>query len=92
MAILQKSRWTYDERSNRTMRDWRIPLMGLLMLATAGLCPAADRFSNPERRQAFLRALARVDAQYDPAQQMVQAEFSSPGYHTTLTGGTVHRT
>lgn len=74
------------------MRDLRIPLMGLLMLATAGLCPAADRFSNPERRQAFLRALARVDAQYDPAQQMVQAEFSSPGYHTTLTGGTVHRT
>ncbi len=74
------------------MRDLRIPLMGLLMLAMAGLCPAADRFSNPERRQAFLRALGRVDAQYDPAVQMLRGEFSSPGYHTTLTGGTVHRT
>ncbi len=74
------------------MRDLRIPLMGLLMLAMAGLCPAADRFSNDVRRQAFLRALERQDAQYDPAEQMIRGEFSSPGYHTTLKGGTVHRT
>jgi hypothetical protein len=74
------------------MRDLRIPLMGLLMLTFSGVCSAADLFSSESHRQAFLRALERVDAQYDPAVQMLRAEFSSPGYHTTLEGGVVHRT
>jgi len=74
------------------IRSLPIRRIGLLILTLSGLCQAADLFSSEDHRQAFLRALARRDAQYDPAQQMLQAEFSSPGYHTTLTGGTVHRT
>jgi hypothetical protein len=75
------------------MRDLRIPLVvWLLMPALSGICSAADLFSSEDHRQAFLRVLARSDAQYDPAQQMLRGEFSSPGYHTTLQGGTVHRT
>ncbi len=31
-------------------------------------------------------------AQYDPVECMVSRPFSSPGYHTTLTGGKVHPT
>jgi hypothetical protein len=38
------------------------------------------------------RALAPLDVQYDPAEQMLREPFSSPGYHTTLTGGFVHST
>ncbi|MEM6458891.1 MAG: hypothetical protein AAF710_05815 [Planctomycetota bacterium] len=30
--------------------------------------------------------------EYDPAERMVRRPFSSPGYHTTLTGGEVHPT
>ena len=74
------------------MRDLRIPRMWLLVLMLSGPCLAADLFSSEAQRQAFLRALAKEDANYDPAQQMLRAEFSSPGYHTTLEGGIVHRT
>jgi len=76
------------------MRDLRILVVGLLMLmlTLSGVCSAAERFSSEEHRQAFLRVLARLDAQYDPAQRMLRSEFSSPGYHTTLTAGVVHRT
>lgn len=38
------------------------------------------------------RALAGPSAQYDPAEQLLRRPFSSPGYHTTLTGGFVHST
>lgn len=74
------------------MRDLRILRMGLFLLMLSGSCPAAELFSSGSQREAFLRALAREDAKYDPAAQMLRAEFSSPGYHTTLEGGTVHRT
>jgi len=74
------------------MRNLRISLIFLAAMMLCGPCLAADLFSSEGRRQAFLRALARLDAQYDPAQRMLAGEFSSPGYHTTLTGGTVHRT
>ena len=43
-------------------------------------------------RRLLDRALTGPDEQYDHAQQMIQRPFSSPGYHTTLTGGTVHPT
>src|SRR5436309_4454597 len=36
------------------------------------------------------RALAPLDAQYDPAEQTLLQPLSSPGYHTTLTNGWVH--
>ncbi|MCD6290493.1 MAG: hypothetical protein J7M34_08320 [Anaerolineae bacterium] len=42
--------------------------------------------------QELQRALAAWDPQYDPAARMIRRPFSSPGYHTTLTGGSVHPT
>ncbi|GAB4564963.1 MAG: hypothetical protein Kow0047_15120 [Anaerolineae bacterium] len=38
------------------------------------------------------RALANWTSRYDPDERMVIQPFSSPGYHTTLTGGMVHPT
>ena len=49
-------------------------------------------FSSEAQRQGFLRALEAQDRRYDPAACMIRRPFSSPGYHTTLTGGTVHPT
>jgi len=74
------------------MRDARIVLVGLI--ATILWTPArgANLFPTEVRRQAFLKALSECDSRYDASQQMLQAPFSSPGYHTTLTGGTVHST
>jgi hypothetical protein len=74
------------------MGSLRIRWLGLslALLATPGL--AADFFPTRARRQAFLRALEKEDANYDPAEQMLRTPFSSPGYHTTLTGGYVHST
>jgi len=67
-------------------------LIGLIVLAFSGLCPGGDLFPTEARRQGFLKALAEQDQRYDPAEKMLRAPFSSPGYHTTLTGGFVHRT
>ena len=47
---------------------------------------------TPEQRRELLAALAPLDAQYDPAERMLAEPFHSPGYHTTLQGGTVHAT
>src|SRR6266481_85160 len=38
------------------------------------------------------RALEPLHAQYDSAERSLRKPFSSPGYHTTLTGGEVHPT
>ena len=38
------------------------------------------------------RALTAHEAAYDPAERMLVRPFSSPGYHTALTGGDVHPT
>ncbi len=46
----------------------------------------------PAERAAWERVLARWHRQYDPEVQMIRRPFSSPGYHTTLTGGEVHPT
>lgn len=40
----------------------------------------------------FRAVLAQADTQYDPKERLLRAAFSSPGYHTALKGGTVHRT
>ena len=45
-----------------------------------------------QQRQRLMKALEQRNAQYDPKVNMLESEFSSPGYHTTLKGGTVHRT
>lgn len=70
----------------------QILLIGSIVVTLSGLGFGADLFPTQIRKQAFLRALAEQDESYDPAEQMLAAEFSSPGYHTTLTGGIVHRT
>lgn len=69
-----------------------ITRMGWVVLVCAGWCAAADFFPTAARRQGFLNALAKQDAKYDEAAKMLASDFSSPGYHTTLTSGTVHRT
>jgi hypothetical protein len=66
--------------------------MGLLVLMLSGSCFAAASFSSEAHRQAFLRALDEEDDRYDATARMLRGEFSSPGYHTTLQGGVVHRT
>lgn len=61
-------------------------------LRTPILCHAADLFSSPQQKAGFLKALRDKDPKYDPAEKMLRARFSSPGYHTTLKAGFVHRT
>jgi hypothetical protein len=61
--------------------------------AHASLALAADWTPPTPAQLARLdRALASSHAQYDPAEQMLRRPFSSPGYHTKLTGGFVHST
>lgn len=47
---------------------------------------------DPADRASLASALAPLHRQYDPAERMIRRPFSSPGYHTTLTGGEVHPT
>ncbi len=75
------------------MVGWRqIALMGWIVVMGAGSCVAADFFPTSERREGFLKALVKQDERYDEAARMLAGPFSSPGYHTTLSAGTVHRT
>lgn len=57
-----------------------IPLMTLAQHAPA------------EPPNKWIKGLEEHHARYDPEQRMLRAEFSSPGYHTTLKDGMVHRT
>ncbi|UCC99657.1 MAG: hypothetical protein JSW66_07175, partial [Phycisphaerales bacterium] len=74
------------------MRNPRVRLtaIGLLSLLMPVLCSGAELFTSALQKDAFLKALAKQDERYDPAEQMIRRPFSSPGYHTTLEGGTVH--
>jgi len=74
------------------VRNGRIFLVWLAASVSSVPALGANLFPTEARRQAFLKALAECDSQYDAQEQMLQAPFSSPGYHTTLTGGTVHST
>lgn len=47
---------------------------------------------SPAQATRLRQALKAKDAQFDPQADMLAVPFSSPGYHTTLTNGTVHRT
>lgn len=67
-------------------------IASLLTFYVAAFCPAAELFSSPQQKKAFLKALSREDERYDPAERMIRRPFSSPGYHTTLKGGYVHPT
>ncbi|NIS54342.1 MAG: hypothetical protein GWN94_25150, partial [Phycisphaerae bacterium] len=63
-----------------------------LTLRASPCSHAADLFSSPQQKAGFLKALREKDSQYNPAEKMLRARFSSPGYHTTLKSGYVHRT
>lgn len=67
-------------------------LLVLGFLSCAHLLSAA--WSPPDAAQLARldRALEPANRQYDPAERMIRRPFSSPGYHTTLTGGFVHPT
>lgn len=54
--------------------------------------PAATGPLSLEQRRQLQQSLARLHPQYDPEARMLARPFSSPGYHTTLTGGLVHPT
>jgi len=62
------------------------------LLLTSPLLLAAWSPPKPVELARLERALASWHGQYNPAEQMVRRPFSSPGYHTTLTGGFVHPT
>ncbi len=66
--------------------------LGLILVLGAGVCSASSLFPTAARREGFFKALAEQDKNYDPGQKMLRAKFSSPGYHTTLKNGYVHRT
>jgi hypothetical protein len=74
------------------LSNGRIHLIWLSIAMLSGPGLAADFFPTEVRRQAFLQALETQDQNYDAGEQMLRTPYSSPGYHTTLTGGFVHGT
>jgi hypothetical protein len=50
------------------------------------------RFKNEKDKSDFMYALEKYNEGYDPEVKMRKIPFSSPGYHTTLSGGEVHST
>ena len=67
-------------------------MISLLSWYIPTFCSAVELFSSQQHKEAFLKALSKQDARYDPAERMIRRPFSSPGYHTTLKGGFVHPT
>jgi hypothetical protein len=49
-------------------------------------------FKSEKDKAGFMYALEKYNEGYDPEVKMRKISFSSPGYHTTLTGGEVHST
>jgi hypothetical protein len=69
-----------------------LTIIFILTLTVPAFCSSPDPFSSQQEKAGFLKALAKQDARYDPAEKMIRRPFSSPGYHTTLKGGYVHPT
>ncbi|MBN1804927.1 MAG: hypothetical protein JW837_06725 [Sedimentisphaerales bacterium] len=63
-----------------------------ILFCVPAFTAAAELFSSQQQKDAFLTALSKQDARYDPNEKMIRRRFSSPGYHTTLKGGYVHPT
>ncbi len=70
----------------------QIILTGLIAVMVCPSCLGAEFFPTAARREGFDAALAEQDAHYDPAAKMLRGPSSSPGHHTTPTGGEVHGT
>lgn len=62
-----------------------------LLLVAALCCLGCNSDDRPEGvavdEPAMQQLLAYYDEQFDPAEQMLQVEFSSPGYHTRFQSG-----
>ena len=67
-----------------------------LLVAGCGTSANSTSAPRPESRRAdpaLQRLLAYCDPRYDPDEQMLKVEFSSPGYHSRVASGTpVHPT
>lgn len=75
------------------LRSLLLPLLLLTALPGSAAAPAAAWTPPAAAPLARLdRSLASWHQQYDPAERMIRRPFSSPGYHTALTGGFVHPT
>lgn len=86
------------------MRRYTLGVVGLICVGMCGLSArAAEGTARPKtvrdrlvlsegQRENVRRAVARLHERYDPAERMLKRPFSSPGYHTTLSGGFVHGT
>lgn len=49
-------------------------------------------FKSKTEENGFQKALEKMNALYNPETGLIREKFSSPGYHTRLTGGYVHST
>ncbi|GHV06315.1 hypothetical protein FACS189485_14640 [Spirochaetia bacterium] len=49
-------------------------------------------FKSEQDKADFMHALEKAHQRWDPEVKLPKDSFSSPGYHTTLTGGFVHST
>jgi hypothetical protein len=63
-------------------------------IAFPGVSSRGDEglFRSAAEREAFQAHVAILDRDYNPEERLLRRPFSSPGYHTTLTGGMVHPT
>ncbi|MBM3333644.1 hypothetical protein FJY63_03190 [Candidatus Sumerlaeota bacterium] len=67
----------------------------LLLAAIPTVCSSGEIpkwFPNEIAYHGFKAALQAADETYDAKERMTRRPFSSPGYHTTLSGGMVHST
>lgn len=64
----------------------------MLFTFTCSTSPYHDLQLTSEQRAGLLSILKEMESQYDPVEKMLVSDFSSPGYHTTLKDGVVHRT
>jgi len=69
-----------------------VGIIGLGLLSIQKTQAAATLDARESRIQALNQALVEMEDQYDPQEKMLVTDFHSPGYHTTLKGGKVHRT
>ena len=72
-----------------------LPALVLAATCALALLPGARAAWSPPgpvQLARLERSLHGLQADFDPTEQMVRRPFSTPGYHTTLTGGHVHPT
>lgn len=89
-VMIKSVRWT-NRLAAFALGTLAVPL-AMAAASGASLVPGSGWTLSAAELLRLHRALAPLHAQYDPAARMLRTPFSSPGYHTTLKGGTVHPT